>query len=81
MRWIELAPPGATTTVAPMTAPDPATGVDTGIRLVSDDADATHAHLLANGTDVDPEIMRWEGAPPMFTFRDPDGNTLVVVEA
>jgi len=56
------------------------TGVDTGIRFATEDAEADHAGLRAQGADVDAEIMRWEGVPPMFTVRDPDGNTLYVVE-
>jgi lactoylglutathione lyase len=76
-----LAPPGADTTLALMpTPPGGAIGVDTGIRLSTSDADADHADLKARGVDVDDEIMRWEGVPPMFSFRDPDGNTLYIVE-
>jgi lactoylglutathione lyase len=26
------------------------------------------------------ELLRWEGVPPMFDFRDPDGNVLYVSE-
>ena len=26
------------------------------------------------GVDVD-ELLLWDGVPPMFDFRDPDGNT------
>jgi predicted enzyme related to lactoylglutathione lyase len=80
-RWIEVAPPKATTTIALMPSPEGApVGVETGIRLASDDAEADHADLLARGVDVDPEIMRWPGVPPMFYFRDPDGNRIIVVE-
>jgi predicted enzyme related to lactoylglutathione lyase len=82
MRWIEVAPAGAATSVA-LTPPGPsgqAGGVDTGIRLSTSDADADHAAMSARGVDVDPEVMRWEGVPPMFSFRDPDGNILYVVE-
>jgi hypothetical protein len=25
-------------------------------------------------------VMRWPGAPPMFSFRDPEGNTFYIVE-
>lgn len=80
-RWIEIAPPGATTTIAlvPQSEGEP-TGIDTGIRLATQDAEADHADLGARGVDVDPEVMRWEGVPPMFLFRDPDGNKLVIVE-
>jgi catechol 2,3-dioxygenase-like lactoylglutathione lyase family enzyme len=81
LRWIEVAPPEAVTTIALMPTPEGVpTGVDTGIRLTAGSAGAVHADMLAQGIDVDAEIMRWEGVPPMFTFRDPDGNTLVIVE-
>jgi predicted enzyme related to lactoylglutathione lyase len=41
-----------------------------------------HARLRAiGGIDVDSEPMRMPGAPLMFMLRDPDGNTVVVVEA
>jgi catechol 2,3-dioxygenase-like lactoylglutathione lyase family enzyme len=52
----------------------------TGIRLTTKDADADHADLLAHGVDVDPEVLcMGPGVPPMFYFRDPDGNRLVIV--
>lgn len=76
-RWIEVAPPGAATTIALMTGAS--TGVDTGIRLATTDADADHADLRAGGVDTDPEVLRWPGVPPMFSLRDPDGNTLYVI--
>jgi len=37
--------------------------------------------LSAAGVDVDPEPMQTPGAPLMFMLRDPDGNTVVVVES
>jgi lactoylglutathione lyase len=79
-RWIEVAPPGSTTTVALVPARQGSTtGVDTGIRLTTSDAASLREELLARGVEVD-ELLRWEGVPPMFTLRDPDGNRLVVVE-
>jgi len=82
MRWIEVAPTGAATTIAlaPPREGDPV-GVDTGIRLFTVDANADHLALLSRGVDVDEQVMRWEGVPPMFFFRDPDGNRLVIVES
>jgi predicted enzyme related to lactoylglutathione lyase len=81
-RWIEVAAPGATTTIALPPAPEgTATGVDTGIRFTTADATADHAALTAAGVDVDADLLRFPGVPPMFSFRDPDGNTLYVVEA
>jgi catechol 2,3-dioxygenase-like lactoylglutathione lyase family enzyme len=80
-RWIEVAPADATTTIA-LVAPseNQPTGHDTGIRLATADAAAKHADLLARGVDADPEVLRWPGVPAMFAFRDPDGNTLEIVE-
>jgi catechol 2,3-dioxygenase-like lactoylglutathione lyase family enzyme len=74
-RWIEVAPPGSATTIALVP-----TGVPGGIRLATEDADADHANLRTSGVDVDPEVMRTPGAPPMFGLRDPDGNNLILVE-
>ena len=79
-RWVEVAPAGADTTIALAPPGEIPTGVDTGIRLSTDSADAVHAELTAAAADVDSEIMRWPGVPPMFSVRDPDGNTLYVVE-
>lgn len=79
-RWLEVAAPGASTSIALLADPEHA-GVDTGIRLTTSSADGDHAHLLAAGVDVDAEVLRMgDYVPPMFTFRDADGNTLVIVE-
>jgi predicted enzyme related to lactoylglutathione lyase len=81
LRWIEIAPPGGATSIALVAADeDTPSGIDTGIRLKTTDADADHRALQAAGVDVDADIMRWEDVPPMFTLRDPDGNRLVIVE-
>jgi len=81
-RWIEVAPPGSATTIALVpTRPGVPTGVETGIRFTTEDADADHADLLARGVDVDPQVLRMgDFVPPMFYFRDQDGNRLVIVE-
>lgn len=75
-RWIEVAPPGAATTIALVpTREGVPTGMETGIRFTTKDADADHADLRACGVDADPEVMRMgDFVPPMFYFRDPDGN-------
>jgi catechol 2,3-dioxygenase-like lactoylglutathione lyase family enzyme len=81
-RWVEVYPPSGTTGIAlaPPRQGDP-TGVQTGISLTTDDIDATHAELKSSGVDVDSEVARMgEPVPPMFWFRDPDGNTLLIVE-
>ena len=83
MRWVEVALPGTPTTIA--LAPPPegqaAGGSQTGICLDTSNVDADHAALKAGGVDVDEEVTRWGGpVPPMFWLRDPDGNSLIVVE-
>ena len=81
-RWIEVAPAGATTTLAivPPRPGDPA-GTATGICLTTDDIDSLHAELQSGGVDVDAEVSRMgDPVPPMFFFRDPDGNSLFAIE-
>jgi catechol 2,3-dioxygenase-like lactoylglutathione lyase family enzyme len=80
-RWIEVAPAGGAVTIALVPAREgvPA-GVQTGIRLKVGDAGAVHAKLQARGVEVG-EMLRWPGVPPMFGFRDQDGNGLEIVEA
>ena len=77
-RWVEVAPAGAVATLALVRRPDGgATGIDTGIRLTSEDVQADHDGLQAGGVDVDAEVIPYP--VPMFSFRDPDGNRLVIV--
>ncbi|HLM85679.1 MAG TPA: VOC family protein [Solirubrobacteraceae bacterium] len=81
-RWVEVAPAGAATTIAlvPPREGEP-TGISTRVAFTTDDADADHASLQAQGVDVDEAVMRMGGpVPPMFFFRDQDGNTLMIVE-
>ena len=83
MRWVEVAISGAETTIA-LAPPPPgqdAGGSQTGICLDTSDVDGAHAALKAAGADVDDEVSRYGGpVPPMFWLRDPDGNSLIVVE-
>lgn len=79
-RWIEVAPAGAETTIALVLSHEGVpSGVETGIRFTTADADAVHADLQAHGVDTD-EVLRWDGVPPMFAFRDLDGNGLEIIE-
>ena len=82
LRWVEVAPPGASTTVA-LLPPTPGTalGVDTGIRLTTTDAEGDHADLEARGVEAGPVLHFGGNVPPMFTFKDQDGNTLYIVES
>jgi catechol 2,3-dioxygenase-like lactoylglutathione lyase family enzyme len=82
-RWVEVKLPGTETNIAlaPPPGDQPAGGAQTGICLDTQDVDADHAALKAAGVDVDAEVARWGGpVPPMFWLRDPDGNSLIVVQ-
>ena len=82
-RWVEVALPGAPTTIAlaPPPSGTPAGGSQTGICIDTSNVDADHATLKAAGANIDPEVTRWGGTvPPMFWIRDPDENSLIVVQ-
>jgi catechol 2,3-dioxygenase-like lactoylglutathione lyase family enzyme len=82
-RWVEVAPADAVTTIAIVPPPPgkPTGNAETGIGLATADIDADHADLKSRGVDVDAEVSRMgDPVPPLFFFRDPDGNTLMVVE-
>ena len=80
MRWVEVAPPGASTSIALNTTDDTQdVGADTGIRFTVPDAEAEHAAMEAGGVVVG-ELLRWGDVPPMFAFDDPDGNRFYIVE-
>src|SRR4051812_26010276 len=82
-RWIEVAPPGAATTVALVRPREgEQAGGESRVAFSSTDVDADHAALRAGGVDVDEAVMRMgDPVPPMFWFRDPDGNSLLIVQA
>jgi catechol 2,3-dioxygenase-like lactoylglutathione lyase family enzyme len=76
-RWIELAPGDESVIVTLEPATPGVTRGAIGIRFTSNDVDAAHAALEARGVSVD-DILRWPGVPPMFAFRDLDGNAFSV---
>jgi lactoylglutathione lyase len=76
-RWIELTS-GRGDVILTLDPADPAVHRGAiGIRFTSDDVDAAHAAMRAEGIDVD-DILRWPGVPAMFAFRDPDGNAFSI---
>ncbi len=83
LRWVEVAISGAETTIA-LAPPPPgqqAGGSQTGIIFDTTDVDGAHAALKEAGVDVDDEVTRYGGpVPPMFWVRDPDGNSLIIVQ-
>ncbi|MFP5021069.1 VOC family protein [Pseudonocardia phyllosphaerae] len=82
-RWLEVAPPGSTTRLAlnPPMNDQPGGGC---IGVETTDLQAEHAFLTGiagielgtcpTGSDTA------TGVPPLFMFRDPDGNAITVVQ-
>ncbi|MEU4801691.1 VOC family protein [Actinosynnema sp. NPDC023587] len=78
-RWIELAPGNDDVVVTlDLVTADVTRGTIT-IRFTTDDAAAAHAALTDAGVDTD-DVLIWPGVPPMFAFRDPDGNAFSITE-
>jgi catechol 2,3-dioxygenase-like lactoylglutathione lyase family enzyme len=74
-RWIEVAPAGAETSLALVDSHA------AEVSFATDDAQAAHVTLKARGVDVDEEVLvLGGGVPPMFSFRDEDGNRYRVVQ-
>jgi len=82
-RWVEVYPPNGTTGIA-LAPPPPGSDAgskETGIIVTTSDIDASHAELKAKGVDVDAEVSRMgDPVPPMFWFRDTEGNSLLIVQ-
>jgi len=76
-RWIVVAAPGGGANLA--LTPASEGGADTGIRLGTADAAAVHQYLKDQQVSTS-ELLSWPGVPPMFTFQDPDANTLYVAQ-
>jgi len=67
-RLVEVAPPGSEVLVALVTRESE---LPIGVRYWTDSAAGVEPHS---------EVLHLKGAPPMFTFSDPDGNTVIVLE-
>ncbi len=79
-RWLEVAPPGSSARLA-LNPPMGGTPGGSAIGVGTADVLGEHARLSAvGGIDLDPEPVRIPGAPLMFALRDPDGNSIWVVE-
>jgi len=81
-RWVEVAPPSAATTIAIVPPREgESAGIETRVAFATDDIDADHASLRARGVDADEAVMHMgDPVPPMFFFRDPDGNRFLIIE-
>jgi catechol 2,3-dioxygenase-like lactoylglutathione lyase family enzyme len=78
-RWLEVGPPGVSTTIALVQARS--SGQPVEISFLTSDVGGDHAGLRSAGVESDAEVLDFGGGvPPMFTFRDPDGNRFRVVQ-
>ncbi|MFC6083841.1 VOC family protein [Sphaerisporangium aureirubrum] len=84
MRWIEVAPPGAKTTIVLATADFPVgseekIGIFTDIQLITDDIKSDHELLTSRGvhftTEPEDQSWAWHSA-----FVDPDGNEFFLIQ-
>jgi predicted enzyme related to lactoylglutathione lyase len=82
MRWIEVAPPGADTTLILLTPQGLEARIGTWSNIVydCDDMDATYAQLRDKGVEFSqpPEVQPW--GMKMALFKDIDGNEFVLVQ-
>jgi lactoylglutathione lyase len=80
-RWLEMAPPGSTARLA-LNPPMGGTPGGGSIGVETPDVVSEHARLSAlGGVDVDDLMEEVDGVPPMFALRDPDGNSVWIVQA
>jgi catechol 2,3-dioxygenase-like lactoylglutathione lyase family enzyme len=92
-RWLEVSPAeGSSNLCLVLARPERPAGIETGVVLMSTDVLADLAALRARGVEADDaplregEVVWWSGAPlagmpTQFRFRDPDGNSLLIVAA
>ncbi|NNH23019.1 glyoxalase [Pseudokineococcus marinus] len=78
-RYVEVVPPGSSVGLVLLPPDSP---LPMAVRLGTTDAAAAHARLAGTPGVVlhNPEVLRWDGVPPMFHVEDPDGNELVYLE-
>ena len=79
-RWVEVAPPGSTARLAlnPPMHDEPGGG---SIGVETPDMQAEYERLsAAEGVTIAIPPSDMGGAPPMFSFTDPDGNYVWVVQ-
>jgi catechol 2,3-dioxygenase-like lactoylglutathione lyase family enzyme len=81
-RWVEIAPPGGGAALALVPGSgDYQPGRNTGVGFETGDARALYDEFAAKGIVLAGELMGGDGTvPPLFFFKDLDGNTLLVAE-
>jgi catechol 2,3-dioxygenase-like lactoylglutathione lyase family enzyme len=77
-RLVEVVPPGSSVGLVLLHPDSP---LPLAVRMGTSDADAAYARPReVDVTLHNEEVLRMDGAPPMFYFADPDGNGLVYLE-
>ena len=76
-RLVEVAPPGSPVAIALLTK---ASGLPIGVRYITEDAEQAHQALTAAGATPNQPVLYTDFAPPMFTFDDQDGNTVILIQ-
>lgn len=77
-RMVEVVPPGSDVGLV-LLPPDGE--IPVAVRLATTDAEAAHERVRAAGVTLhNDEVLHLDGAPPMFSFTDPDGNGLVYLQ-
>src|SRR4051794_37831688 len=88
-QWVEVGPPGGLLRIAVTRRDDTRTGVETGLAFGTPDIEQAHTELEAGGASVDPIIREGgpagggagatpAGAPPLFVFRGPHGDSFLL---
>ena len=77
-RWVEVAPRGATTSLA-LTAGEPSAR-PTPVSASPWPTPSPSAPPSRRAASRSGDLLRWDQVPPMFEFDDPDGNHFYVVE-
>jgi catechol 2,3-dioxygenase-like lactoylglutathione lyase family enzyme len=91
-RWVELFPPDGVCGIA-LSGVSSEVGVDTGLIVTTEDVEAAHAAVVAEGLEADAAVAHPDGdvtvriggavvtgpTPSMFRVRDPDGNALLLI--
>jgi lactoylglutathione lyase len=78
-RWLEVAPPGSTARLA-LNPPLSGSPGGSSIGVETRDVRGEHERLQAAGVAVAEIMEGGQGSPTMFSFEDPDGNYVWVVE-
>lgn len=77
-RLVEVVPAGSS--VALVLLP-PDSEIPVAVRLGTSGAEQAHTRIRQAGVTLhNEEVLHLDGAPPMFSFTDPDGNGLVYLQ-